>query len=280
MPSGQPFAALPFGGLALFKLKSPVNAIAGGGFFLRYDRSPLSLAWKAFEQKNGAASEAEFRRLISPHLDERGAQEPVIGCLILAQPFFWEQEDWIKVPENFSQNIVRFKGYDANSEEGKALIDQVRARLQRSLVMADAFQSEPSDIQRYGNPLMVLPRLGQGSFRMSVTEAYGRRCAVTGERTLPVLEAAHIQSYSAQGPHAVQNGLLLRSDIHTLFDRGYVTVTEDLHLKVSRRIRQEFDNGKEYYALDEKVLKNLPANPGSAPSREFLKWHNQSVFRE
>ena len=51
-----------------------------------------------------------------------------------------------------------------------------------------------------------------------MTDAYERRCAVTGEKTLPVLEAAHIRPYALLGPHRVNNGLLLRSDLHKLFD--------------------------------------------------------------
>ena len=71
-------------------------------------------------------------------------------------------------------------------------------------------------LPRYGSASMVFPRLGQGSFRVLVTDAYGRQCAATGERTLPVLQAAHIHPYAVGGPHRVDNGLLLRSDLHTL----------------------------------------------------------------
>ena len=44
----------------------------------------------------------------------------------------------------------------------------------------------------YGDPVLVRPRLGQGTFRVLVTDNYRRRCAVTGEKALPVLDAAHI----------------------------------------------------------------------------------------
>ena len=84
---------------------------------------------------------------------------------------------------------------------------------------------------------------------MLVTDAYNRRCAVTGERTLPVLQAAHIKPYAESGPNRVSNGLLLRSDLHILFDRGYVTINRDYRLEVSPRIREEFENGRQYYAM-------------------------------
>src|SRR5258706_5120751 len=94
-----------------------------------------------------------------------------------------------------------------------------------------------------GEPHLIRPRLGQGAFRVLVTDIYRRRCAVTQERTLPALEAAHIRPYGDGGTHEARNGLLLRRDIHSLFDAGYVTVTPDLRFEVSRRIREEFENG-------------------------------------
>ena len=63
-------------------------------------------------------------------------------------------------------------------------------------------------------------RLGQGAFRIVVTDMYQRRCAISGEKTLPVLEAAHVKPFSMNGENAPENGVLLRSDIHTLFDAG------------------------------------------------------------
>ena len=132
---------------------------------------------------------------------------------------------------------------------------------------------------RYGEPVLVFPRLGQGSFRVLVTDVYERRCAITRERTLPALEAAHIKPFSEQGPHRVDNGLLLRSDIHRLFDSGYVTVTSDHHFEVSNRIKEEFDNGEEYRALHGKRIW-VPPSPGLQPSPDFLTWHNDNVFRE
>ena len=93
-----------------------------------------------------------------------------------------------------------------------------------------------------------------------------------------MLDAAHIKPFSASGPHDPRNGLLLRSDLHTLLDRGYLTVTPQLRLEVSGRIREEFENGRDYYALHGKALR-LPAQAGLAPSREYLDWHASNVFR-
>jgi putative restriction endonuclease len=112
-----------------------------------------------------------------------------------------------------------------------------------------------------------------------VTDAYGKCCAMTNERTLLVLEAAHIRSCADQGPHQLSNGLLLRSDLHKLFDLGYVTVDPgDRRIVVSGRIREEFENGREYYHLHGRPLAP-PANPQATPAREFLEFHAQTVFR-
>jgi putative restriction endonuclease len=95
---------------------------------------------------------------------------------------------------------------------------------------------------------------------------------------LHVLDAAHIRPYAEGGTHSPTNGLLLRQDVHTLFDRGYLTVSPDYRVEVSRRFKDEFDNGKEYYALQGKTIL-LPENPLFRPSAEQLTWHNENRYR-
>jgi hypothetical protein len=108
-------------------------------------------------------------------------------------------------------------------------------------------------------------------------ELYQRRCAVTQERTLPVLEAAHIRPYAMQGTHEVSNGLLLRTDLHKLFDRGYVTISQDQRFEVSSRIKEEFENGRDYYALHGKEV-CFPKLPDLRPSPAALEWHRDNSF--
>ena len=122
------------------------------------------------------------------------------------------------------------------------------------------------------------PRLGQATFRIAVLDAYGRACAVTGERSLPALEASHIRSYAQDGPHEIRNGLLLRADLHRLFDTGYVTVTADLRLEVSGHLRKDYNNGRSYYPLQGAQLE-VPGSAADRPEKSFLDWHNEQVFR-
>jgi len=231
-PSGnQRFQALSPGEPFLFKLHSPHDYIVGGGFFAYSNICPLSLAWDAFGEKNGASSLLEMSKRIGKY---RGripslSEDYHIGCILLEQPFFFPQDQWIPVPDDWSPNIVRGKGYDLTSGAGKRLWKEVHLRLQgRAEMPKEGKVAEEQS--RYGTPTLVTPRLGQGSFRIIVTDAYQRRCAVTQERTLPALEAAHIKPYIVSGPHRVENGILLRSDLHRLLDTGYVTISPDCRL--------------------------------------------------
>lgn len=112
---------------------------------------------------------------------------------------------------------------------------------------------------------------------MSVTDAYDRSCAITGEHSLPVLEAAHIQSFAKEGPNDVRNGLLLRADLHRLFDRGYITVTPELQLEVSDRLKADYNNGRAYYPLRGQPVR-LPSQIRDRPASEYLTWHNERVY--
>ena len=101
---------------------------------------------------------------------------------------------------------------------------------------------------------------------------------MTGEHAVPVLEAAHITPYLGPTSNHLQNGLILRSDLHRLYDTGYVTVTPDLRLAVSGKLREEFENGKAYYAMDGQRLM-VPNDSAERPSRAALLWHAENVFR-
>jgi putative restriction endonuclease len=274
--SQMDFKALQPGDLFLFKLHSPLDFIAGGGVFLRHDRFPLPWVWEAFEEKNGVPDYETFERRILEHRTPDELHRH-LGCTILVQPFFWARESWIPVPSDWSKNIVTGKSYPIGSPTGARLWADVRARIEggAGLQVAEGVGESPN---RYGAPVTIRPRLGQGAFRVEVTDAYSRCCAITGEKTLPALEAGHIRPYAKNGPHEIRNGLLLRSDLHNLFDLGYLTVTLDHRVEVSRRIREEFENGRHYYALHGQSLAILPKNEGARPAPEFLNWHH-SIFK-
>ncbi|MDE2845923.1 MAG: HNH endonuclease [Gemmatimonadota bacterium] len=288
-PSPKNFKALRPGELFLFKRHAPHNVIVGGGVFAYANEMPCSLAWEAFGEANGAGTLQEMRDRISHYrnTDPNDLSDFRIGCRILTQPFFFEESEYIKVPSSWSPNIVSFKTFSTNDSDGRELWDAVNGRL--VFRQATSLPTDPSGIVAehtdlltgqalYGKPQLVKPRLGQGAFRTLVTDLYDRRCAVTRERTLPALDAAHIRPFSDGGLHEASNGLLLRRDIHGLFDSGYVTVTPDLRFEVSGQVREEFENGRDYYAMHgNKIV--VPKKVADQPDTEVLSWHNEKIYK-
>jgi putative restriction endonuclease len=275
-PSGAEFKALQPGELFLFKLHAPRNFIVGGGVFAHANVLPCSLAWEAFGEANGASTLIQMRARIAKYkkADPSARDDFPIGCRVLTQPFFLDEAEWLPVPSTWASNIVSFKGYSLDDREALALWELLEGRVQPAVPSSGLQEARA----RFGEPSLIRPRLGQGAFRVLVTDLYHRRCAVSGERTLPALEAAHIRPYTEGGEHAPQNGVLLRSDLHRLFDAGYVTITPEHRFEVSRRIKDEFENGKDYYRLHGGLV-NVPVRKEHQPSPSFLSWHNGSRFR-
>jgi putative restriction endonuclease len=264
-------AQLHTGDLFLFKLHAPENKVVGGGYFTKYLPLSISYAWSAFGRKNGADSLESLRARVTRFRADAGQLRGIdfeIGCVMLASPFFLDKRDWF-TPPGWGHGIRSIKYYDTNTGDGMSLWNLVHERLAGK-------QLEELVAMREGvvDPQLVWARTrpGQGIFRSVVADAYDWRCAVTGERVRPVLEAAHIQPYAKDGPNVPQNGLLLRADLHRLLDDGYAMLTSDLCFEVSPRVRAEFQNGRDYYALDHKEIRK-PADRSLWPSTEFIKWH-------
>ncbi len=276
-PGGsRQFKALKPGELFLFKLHSPNNFIVGGGLFTYSTLLPSSLAWEAFGDKNGAESLGLVRQRIEKYrrIPTGRREDYTIGNILLAEPFFFDRSHWIPIPKDWARNIVSGKTYSLDSVTGRDLLNQVKegiTAMPRTLPVAEIGD------EMYGDPVSVRPRLGQGAFRVMVTDVYERHCAVTGEKTLPVLDAAHIKPVPQGGLHRVDNGILMRTDIHRLYDRGYVTITPDHSFQVSRRLKDDFDNGEPYYSIQGKQIW-VPRSHSNRPHGELLEWHADTVF--
>lgn len=277
---GRDFHVLSFGAPLLFKLHWPLNFIAGGGFFASFTRLPVSIVWETFGTKNGARSYAEMRSRIEHYrsVAPNPREDYEIGCIVLQDPFFLPRERWIPAPTDFAKSIVQGKGYDLATPAGRDLWDRVLAA--RALT-AHSVAERPVAINgpMFGEAQLARVRLKQGAFRVMVTDAYSRRCAISGEKALPVLQAAHIKPVADGGQHRLDNGLLLRSDVHTLYDRGYITVTPEHRVLVaSKKLKEDFDNGEPYVPFHgSKIL--LPKREVERPAQDLLEWHANTVFR-
>ncbi len=273
------FKAIEQGSPFLFRLKSPINKIAGVGFFTSHSILPIDFAWEIFQDRNGTDNYLNFFNKIKTYRDSSNSinRNPNIGCIVLTNPIFFKEEDWISVPENWSKNIVQGKTYDTSDVNDRNYWNNLE-----SILLNYSFNDPVDSVNESEPSYEIYPtrvRIGQGAFRVLVTDAYSRRCAISGEKTLPVLEAAHIQPYSTSGINTTNNGLLLRADLHKLFDKGYITVTDKYNIEISRRIKEEYENGRDYYKYHGQQLVSLPNNNKDLPERNFLRWHNENVFR-
>ena len=113
---------------------------------------------------------------------------------------------------------------------------------------------------------------------MLITDLYERRCAITGQEVLPILESVHIRPVDEGGQHRVDNGLLLRSDLRRLFQRGYISISPEYTVMVSPQLEQDYKDANSYQELDGRQL-HVPIQPVHRPRREFLQWHVARVFR-
>jgi putative restriction endonuclease len=278
LPSSEVgFRALKPGEPFLFKSHHRDNRIIGGGYFEHYAVLRVSEAWSFLGIGNGAEDHSTIVERVSKYRRKHPEPDPYIGCVILNDVVFFNPSAAPPGPRSMAKSIVRGKVYDLPAEEDPEVQRAFELLFAASAGVSPA-ELPPMDLgPTYGDPRMVAQRLGQGGFRAAILDAYQARCAITGHKIRPTLQAAHIRPVATGGAHRVDNGLLLRSDVHTLFDRGYLTVDKDYQLRVSPRLREEFGNGEEFYSQDhERVL--LPSSHSQRPKAEFLEWHGDEVF--
>jgi putative restriction endonuclease len=278
------FKAIPPGAPFLFKLHMPKHYIVGGGWFAGYTSMPLRMAWDAFREQNGSPNFAHLHRRIEHYRSSRNLEtvDPEIGCIVLTRPFFFDERDWIDAPASWRGGIVQGKGFNTDEPEGLALWTEVDALLRGSVISggASVVREVPAEYGPvFGKEYLRAARLGQGAFRALILEQYKRTCCITGETTLPVLQAAHILPVTHEGDHRLTNGLLMRADMHILFDLGLIGVSPDHKVQVSPHIHELYTNGKVYYAYQDQPLKSLPDDIELQPDKDALDWHLTHVFR-
>jgi len=279
-PGGsREFRVLSVGEPFLFKTHYPHNRVVGGGFYSGFRALRVSEAWDFFGEANGVSSLTEMRSRVARYRRAPLAprDDPLIGCVFVRDVAFFPLDDVAEPPPDFASNIVQGKGYDLSASATRTYFDVLFNRL-----LGVTIELDPSGPWRlsgpvYGDPRLTPQRLGQQAFQAVVFEAYHRHCAVTGAKIRPVLQAAHIRPLPKGGEHRVDNGLLLRSDVHTLYDRGYLAVDPAHRLMVSPRLREEFGNGEEFYARTGSPI-DIPERRADRPNREYLEWHLDEVF--
>ncbi len=280
LPSGHAaFKALSVGEPFLFKTHHPENRLVGGGFYSGFASLTVREAWDLFGEGNGVESKAELAMSIARYRKTPPDESALIGCVLLRDLFFVAPRDALDAPTDFAKNIVRYKGYDL-ATSGAHVDLMFDTLLRRAEVrISDDRTGLPSIVPGpvFGRDRLVSARVGQQAFKGVVLTSYERRCAITGNHIQPTLEAAHIRPVARDGLNRVDNGLLLRSDVHTLFDLGYLSINQRFELQVSPRLRQEWGNGKEFYDRAGTTIA-VPHVRANHPGREAIEWHLDTVF--
>lgn len=246
-----------------FMLKSPIRKIGGFGEFVEYKNLTAADAWIEFGFRNGRASRQEFINQIQKYIDKNSAKfgkrninisTYKIGCVILNNCQFWESDKFITANNQniyFASQIVKIKYLKQYDPFLQAQNDQNNF----SLV------NEP----RNDRHVESNGREGQGEFKGKILRAYNNRCCISGETTPELLEAAHIQEYKNKKSNHVQNGLLLRVDLHRLYDNGLLFIDSNYKIHISKLILSQ-----QYRQYHGQTIE-LPTSTNEHPSKDTLE---------
>ena len=119
-------------------------------------------------------------------------------------------------------------------------------------------------------------------FRRVVLRAYDERCAITGLKLIngggrAEVDAAHIRPVEANGPDIVNNGIALSGTAHWMFDRGLISLSDDLDILVSRQANDP-DGIRNFVNRTGRAF--APPNPHERPHPRFLQWHRENCFKQ
>ncbi|MCX5465894.1 HNH endonuclease [Alcaligenes parafaecalis] len=155
-----------------------------------------------------------------------------------------------------------------------SLVDEALREAESEVTKTSYFDPTDSSDARKKVMTEIVRRRGQPAFRRALMSAYEGCCAITGCTLSAVLEAAHIYPYEGEHTNVVSNGLLLRADIHTLFDLGLIVIdSQSMTVQISVELQ-----GTEYEALQGKPLRQTK-NDFDQASAQSLDWHRSQFAK-
>jgi putative restriction endonuclease len=262
-PSPWNVSKLKTGDKLYFMLKSPIRKIGGFGQFLEYKNMTVNEAWNKYGFKNGCSSKQEFFSRLEKYNKSNKKTENVsventqIGCIVLSNAEYFDDNQFLDLENyeiDFSRYIVKIKyynEYDPLTETKTSVVNE--------------FELVSYTTEKLKKSRLVTERKGQGVFRAKLTEAYSNKCCISNEKTVELLEAAHIQSYLDENSNHVKNGLLLRVDFHKMFDNGLLYINDNYQVFISPQVKSEY-----YQSFNGKTI-DLPEEVSLYPSKEALK---------
>lgn len=264
----------PTGSLVLFLVeKDGEQIICGGGFFLKHLNMDIISCWNQYGVLSGYMNLNDFLRRAK---EFKADMNDPLSCYIADGSFIFIRKNMVYVPEMFKINFEERSRVTIPSDEPFGMYLK-KVCLERRKAQIDQSSCTWPGIYYVASIHKSAEQASQ--YRTELLSAYGFKCAVTGCTLMPALSVAHIKTIYDDRYLDLNNGVVLRSDIHHLFSKGYLTFYYDtdgsVKVKISKNMKLNLD--PEYSELDGKKL-SLPENKDYWPNPEYLKWHNDIRF--
>lgn len=253
--------------------KAEHTYIVGGGFYFRTSKFKPQEAWSLYGVRTGAISYETFLDEVKRH---DGHEKSTLPCVILDSVFLFDDNVKFFLPDELRDNFQDRRCYHLSKEDPLALYLNKFVLLRRTSFLnkfGDSWQGVYKAASER-NERAYLP-----AFNARVFAAYNNKCAITGTKATPVLKAINIQPFYDFTFQGAQNGILLRSDISQLFEKGYLTAyyENDTTIKVKLSKCSKIAWTKDYMQYDGAVL-STPKLKSLWPKKEFLEWHQHNCF--
>ena len=149
--------------------------------------------------------------------------------------------------------------------------------IEKSIINNNVEQFEPKDSKGALEKINrdIINRKGQLKFRRQLLKEYNNKCAISGCEVIQVLEAAHLTPYCGEETNNIQNGILLRTDLHTLYDLGLITIEQNTY----KILIHDNLKGSIYYDYHNEII-SLPKNKDIWPSSHSLRKHNNYFMNQ
>lgn len=264
----------PPGSLVLFLVeKDGEQIICGGGFFLKHLNLDITSCWNEYGVLSGYMTLNDFLKRAK---EFKADMNDPLSCYIADGSFIFIRKNMVHVPDMFRINFEDRSRITIPSDEPFGMFIK-KVCLERRKAQIDPSSCTWPGIYYVASVHKSAEQASQ--YRTKLLSVYGFKCAVTGCTLMPALSVAHIKTIYDDRYLNLNNGVILRSDIHHLFSKGYLTFFYDddglVRVKISKNMKLNLD--PEYSELDGKKI-TLPENKDYWPDKDYLKWHNHIRF--
>lgn len=283
-PGTKMFKAIQPDELFLFKLhskkaKGEKGEIVGGAYFDGFEQMSMLEAWNRFGYGNGTASQFELKSAIDEYRMRNNMDiNADIGCIVLRDPFFFEEDKWIESPADWKKSIVSGRKYDISEGIGYELYQQVSAMLNDDIdeiIIAD-IEDNADKLQILGKEreTFIKARVNQSMFRERLLNKYDC-CCLCKVSNPKFLIASHIKPWADSENDEkldADNGFLLCPNHDALFDSGYISFDDNGTIMISEELGQ-------VDSIFMNVDKNMKIRL-SSKNKKYLEYHRNNIFKK